>query len=237
MWRIVVGVAPDLVALCLMPDHLHLVVARDVRAALGRALGGLARRRNHQDGRFGPLFTPVPVPQPIADDQKLSTIVRYVHLNPCRARLVGDPLAWPFSTHRDAVGLTVPRVGPRRPAGRFHAYVSGDPTVALQGTELPVAGGIPSPDDVLDAVSAITRTPRRSVGRYPTSRVLAVGVLAVLAPLPQRSAAQLLDVSRTTLRATPAMPRDAVQIVARVAGDPRFAPIDHTGPTRGRRSS
>jgi len=226
VWRVVLRVAPFPIALCLMPDHLHLIVERDVRAALGHALGGLARRRNHQEGRAGPLFAPVPEPQPLADDQKLRTVVRYTHLNPTRARLAPDPLAWPYSTHRDAVGLTVNRVGPRRPADAFHAYVSGDPTVALQGTPLPVGGGPRSIDEVLAGVSAVTRVPLHRLGRDPMARAVAKASLHRLAPLPERALAQLLGISRTTLRASPDVPTDIVRLVDRVAGDPRFPGLD-----------
>jgi len=71
-------------------------------------------------------------------------------LNPCRDGLVRDPLAWPWSTHRDAVGavaepwvtaatlareLARPRNGFE---GWLHRYVSADPSVAVTGTPFPV---------------------------------------------------------------------------------------------------
>lgn len=47
-----------------------------------------------------------------------------MHPNPCRARLVADPLAWPFSTHRDAVGLAVDPVVPRAGPDELPAQIA-----------------------------------------------------------------------------------------------------------------
>jgi hypothetical protein len=105
LWDRVVGAAPGLAALVLMPDHLHLLHAADVRIALARALSGYTRWLARRRGPRGPLIRPIEAPEPLRDDGKIRRNVRYVHLNPCRGNLVRDPLAWPLSTHRDAVGL------------------------------------------------------------------------------------------------------------------------------------
>lgn len=75
--------------------------------------------------------------------------MRYVHLNPCRAGLASDPLSWPWSTHRGLIGAeldpwvtTEALAGalgrPARGLGEWlHGYISGDSTVAVEGTELP----------------------------------------------------------------------------------------------------
>jgi hypothetical protein len=52
--------------------------------------------------------------------------VRYIHLNPCRGELVSRPLAWPWSTHRDRLGLAV------RPAVSRAAEVLRVPFRALE---------------------------------------------------------------------------------------------------------
>jgi hypothetical protein len=94
----------------------------------------------------------VPAPEEIGVDKR-ERHVRYVTLNPCRARLVCDPLAWPWSTHRDIVGAVIePWVTAEalaaalgRPAPRFaprhHAYVSADPTASVVGTPYPQPAG------------------------------------------------------------------------------------------------
>lgn len=140
---------PLALAACLMPDHPHVVSPLDdpeeAQKRLNRLLGQLARRIDvRQLGRAS-------VPQRIEDRPKLLRDVRYVALNPPRARLVDDPLSWLFSTHRDVVGATCdPWVDADRLAsalGRprrgfvewYHKYVSSDPSVAVDGTRLPTS--------------------------------------------------------------------------------------------------
>ena len=139
---------PQAIAACLMPDHVHLLVEAadrdEARRTLSRCLAGLARRT----GR-GRAWQRVPDPVPIRDARHLARQVRYVHLNPCRAGLVDDPLCWPWSTHRGAVGAELdPWVSPARLSALLrhreagfarwlHDYVSGDPSVHPTGTPFP----------------------------------------------------------------------------------------------------
>ena len=94
---------PDAIAACLMPDHWHLVVAADgssdATLRLGRVLSGFTRWSRHTR-----LWNPIGDGRLFANLQHLERHVRYVHLNPCRASLVGDPLEWPWSTHRGVLG-------------------------------------------------------------------------------------------------------------------------------------
>lgn len=227
VFDLLVARVPELHALCVMPDHLHVLAPVDVRARVGRALGGLARRRNHREGRGGALVQPLPRAVAVSGASKQRRSVRYVHLNPCRAGLVDDPLAWPLSTHRDAVGLTWPPVGPRRHTGRFDAYVSGDPTAQVAGTPLPLeVNRVEALDDVLRAVSVVTGVRGDRVARVAEARGLLRAAVDDLAPTSHRALARWLGVSRTTLAHSPAPPREARRMVARVAEDPRFGPLD-----------
>jgi REP element-mobilizing transposase RayT len=140
---------PRTLGCVLMPDHFHLLqeTARPdaVRTAIGRILSGFTRR-------FYPgteVWAPVSPPTLIPDLHHLKRQARYVHLNPCRRGLVQDPLAWEWSTHREAVGAAASdwldkkllaqalQTGDRSFARVFHQYVSGDPTVHVLGTPLP----------------------------------------------------------------------------------------------------
>ena len=176
LWASMRRGAPDAVAACLMPDHLHqIVAARDhvaVRLGLAKRLGAFARQHG-----YAQLWDHVPDVQPIADAKHLMRQVRYIHLNPCRAGLVADPLCWRYSTHRDAIGASLdPWVAPARLARClqyrgsdfprwFHKYVSSDPCVHVSGTPSPV----PAPaspvarlplDQVIRAALATTRNAR-----------------------------------------------------------------------------
>ncbi len=226
MWNLVRRVVPEVQATCVMPDHIHVIAAVDARIPLAMGFSGLARRRNAREGREGALVRRLPDAQPIGDRQKLRRAIRYAHLNPCRAGLVDDPLSWPFSTHRDAMGLTWRPVGPRRDE-RFHDYVSSDPHVAVDGTELP--GGVLSVQDPMDiavAVSAVMRVPIHRLGRHPLARSVVWEACCDLCPTPQVRLAAMLGVDERTLRRRLPVPRELVTLVRRVALDPRFAPID-----------
>lgn len=149
LWAALRRGAPNAVAACLMPNHLHQIEeTADPDAARRRLAARLAAFSRKQG--WPRLWERLPAPEPIPDAKHLMRQVRYVHLNPCRARLVADPLCWPWSTHRGVVGAELqPWVTSERMvcclgcgagdfATWFHRYVSGDPHVAVEGTPLPV---------------------------------------------------------------------------------------------------
>lgn len=95
LWRRVAAL-DGLVAACRMPDHLHVVLRHGHPSrCLLQVESACTRARNAARGGRGPLWAPAPPPQPLPDELHLRRTVRYVHLDPCRARLVSDPLAWP----------------------------------------------------------------------------------------------------------------------------------------------
>jgi putative transposase len=213
-------------ALCLMPDHVHLVASADVRRRLAAVLSGWARRCNHVRGEGGALMRPLPPAEALLDAEKVRRSLRYVHLNPCRGGLVDDPLAWPLSSHRDACGLTLGAVGPRRQAVRFHKYVSSDPSVAVHGSELPAGRvGAATLGDVLVAVSAVTRTPMAALKGRGT-RSLVVAAAQELSGTSMAELARALGCHRASLYRLDGVPREAVDRVQQVLGDARFGPID-----------
>jgi hypothetical protein len=128
----------------------------------------------------GPIWQPVATPPTIPDRKHLRRQVRYVALNPTRSGLVRDPLAWLWSTHRDAVGATddpwvrasrladalgMPRAGF---ASTHHAYVSADPSVAVGGTPCPLPGGVTGmPRHPLERVLRAASAARRAVEPDP----------------------------------------------------------------------
>jgi len=228
LWHTVVQATPGLVACCLMPDHVHVISPRDERARLGVALGGYTRWRNARRGEGGTLWQPLPPAEVLADEQKVRRAVRYVHLNPCRGGLVQDPLAWPLSTHLDAVGLVErPACRRRRDPHAFHAYVSGDPSVSISGSDLPSCSGVAlSAGAVLHAVSVVTRAPMATVRSKGEERRLALRAMRTLTDASVGEIAALAGVGRATAyRAAPGM--DATcRMIERWAADPRCTPLD-----------
>ena len=103
-------------AWCLMPNHVHLILVpstRDgLRAALSEAHRRYSRRINFAKGWTGYLWQGRFCSYPM-DDAHLLTAVRYVELNPVKAKLAARAEDWPWSSARSHVdgkpdGLTDP---------------------------------------------------------------------------------------------------------------------------------
>lgn len=216
-------------ALVLMPDHVHVqLMDASQLAPLAVALRSYARWRNGTRGESGTVWEYRSSPTPIRGREHVERTTRYIHLNPCRRGLAADPLAWPFSTHRDAVGLALPPVRPPFPSPeRFHAWVSGDPTVDPRGTPLPRApNAAPLPcslQQISAAVSALTRTPAPAMRVRGSARSLLVCAAAWLAAVPDVSLAQFAGVDRSTARRAARRRDPRLAVVERVIGDGRFA--------------
>lgn len=220
---------PAISALVLMPNHIHLL-APDVREpAFTRLMSGYARWRNHRRGERGPVWQPHPPFHEVPDESHTRRTRRYIHLNPCRAGLAQDPLAWPFSTHRDVTGLTVKAVVRRSgDAAAFHAYVSADPTVCVEGTWLPQgsAGPHTSVSAVEAAVSAMTRLTISGLRARGPGRTLLIQALRVHTTASATTIAEHLGMDPASVYRTHTGPRDDLRRVERVIGDPRFPALE-----------
>ena len=124
---------------CLMPNHVHLVLQAGA-APLSRAMQNLAfrytRHINARERRVGHLFQGRYKAILVDADAYLLELVRYVHLNPVRARLCDAPGAWRWSGHRAylgraaapwlttewVLGLLAPEAGDARAA--YRAFVA-----------------------------------------------------------------------------------------------------------------
>jgi REP element-mobilizing transposase RayT len=94
-------------AFCCMTNHVHLAVQVS-EAPLSRGMHNLAFRYtrwiNHRQQRVGHLFQGRYKAILVDADSYLLELVRYIHLNPVRARLVDDPTRYPWSSQRAYVG-------------------------------------------------------------------------------------------------------------------------------------
>jgi putative transposase len=103
---------------CLMPNHVHVIVVPSDEDGLRRTFAEAHRRytgfinaRNRWtghlwQGRFGAV---------VMDEEHLAHAMRYVSLNPVRARLVDRPEEWPWSSvraHLDGRDDALVRVAP-----------------------------------------------------------------------------------------------------------------------------
>jgi hypothetical protein len=234
LWNIVVRTFPELFSFALMPDHGHLTLPHeDPSRRLQRAEAAYAQWRNRHRGERGPVFARRPDPSPVADDAHLRRLLRYHLLNANRAKLVGDPLEWPYSTHRDRVGLSPFAVGPiEREPDRFHHFVSADSTADPAGTDLPRVTFDPVTfEQVRDTVCSLVRVLPHEIERRGDARRLAVQAAWILDVRDVKRICKLTGISRSRLYELTAdlPPRDAViadpglAAVVRCAGDPRFA--------------
>jgi putative transposase len=126
-------------AWCLMPNHVHLVLvpadADGLRRALARAhrryAGAIHARRGRTghfwQGRFGSV---------VLDEEYLAAAVRYVSLNPVKARLVVRPEDWRWSSvrahlHGKDDGLTT-RGPVRERFAPFRAFLDQAPVAGAE---------------------------------------------------------------------------------------------------------
>jgi putative transposase len=126
-------------AFCLMTNHVHLALQSGDQA-LSVGLQNLSfrytRHLNARLKRVGHLFEGRFKAYLVDRDSYGLTLVRYIHLNPVRARMVRQPAAYPYSSHRAYLGredlpwLTIdwmlgqfaPRIGVAR--SRFARFVN-----------------------------------------------------------------------------------------------------------------
>lgn len=97
-------------AFCLMTNHLHLAVQVE-KTPLSKILQNLSFRYtrwfNKKNQRLGHLFQGRYKAILVDRDAYLPELVRYIHLNPVRARMVEGPEEYPWSGHRAYIGKDV----------------------------------------------------------------------------------------------------------------------------------
>ena len=99
-------------AYCLMTNHVHLLLSPgDEVAGMGRLMKALAARatryRNKLERRTGTLWESRYKSSPVQTDQYLLACCRYIELNPVRARMVGHPHEYMWSSYRQRLGHEV----------------------------------------------------------------------------------------------------------------------------------
>jgi putative transposase len=93
---------------CLMPNHVHLILAPAREDGLARAIGEAHRRYtafvNARARRTGHLFQSRFASAAMDEDHLMAAFL-YVALNPVRARLAAKAEDWPWSSARTWLGL------------------------------------------------------------------------------------------------------------------------------------
>jgi putative transposase len=95
-------------AYCLMPNHVHLIAVGRRRSSISRAVGTahqvFSRRRNVNRDTTGHWWANRFFSTAV-DEPHLWAAVRYVELNPVRARMVRSAVDYPWSSARAHAGL------------------------------------------------------------------------------------------------------------------------------------
>lgn len=93
-----------ILAYCLMPNHYHLLVriTREdfVNNGLKPFLIAYTRAINIEQDRVGPLFQGHYQSNLLDNDTYLLECVKYIHLNPVKAKLVENPQDWKYSSYK-----------------------------------------------------------------------------------------------------------------------------------------
>ncbi|MGH7889518.1 MAG: transposase [Thermodesulfobacteriota bacterium] len=90
------------ISYCLMPNHYHLLL-QTPRANLSRAMrhlnGVYTQRFNKLHKKDGPLFRGRYKAILVQEDEYLTHLIRYIHLNPVQANLTQDLSKYPWTSH------------------------------------------------------------------------------------------------------------------------------------------
>jgi len=94
-----------LIAYCIMPTHIHLVLQEIQNAGISRFMSDLsnsyAKYFNPKHKRQGPLWSGPFKNVSCLSDEQLLHLTRYIHLNPVTAYLTNHPEEWPFSSYSE----------------------------------------------------------------------------------------------------------------------------------------
>jgi REP-associated tyrosine transposase len=97
-----------LYAYCLMPNHFHLLIEMQddlVSRIMQRVLTSYSQYHNRKYKKIGHLFQGRYKSILCQTDRYLGELVRYIHLNPVRAKIVKRPEDFEYSGHRAYLGL------------------------------------------------------------------------------------------------------------------------------------
>ena len=100
-----------LLAYCLMPNHVHIVLREGkepIESAMKRIGASYVYWYNARHRRAGHLFQDRFKSEPVESDAYLLTVIRYVHWNPVKSGLCSTPEAYPYSSYAgyfDAQGV------------------------------------------------------------------------------------------------------------------------------------
>lgn len=103
LWEASVGWNLKIAAYCLMPNHYHLLVTTpegNISRCMRHVNGVYTQRFNRGHGQDGQVFRGRYKAVLIEEDNHILEVMRYIHRNPIRAKLVENLADYPWSSHR-----------------------------------------------------------------------------------------------------------------------------------------
>jgi hypothetical protein len=200
---------PGTLALCMLPDRVELIADESCAKPLARAL--LLHTRS------------LDRPQVSSDvcSRALTQLrpgLLALYAAPCRRALVHDPLAWTWSSYREALGLVPGGRADIDPEDLHHDTCR---TAGLHTTPAPQGLSFPSIEQVRDAVSAATRTPIGRMHRPGAHRALWICASRALTQTSEAERMVATGAGPLAMLQATAEPA-ALRQIAALVGDPRF---------------
>ena len=118
-----------LMAFCLMPNHVHLLVetpSRSLGTGMQRLHGVYARDFNRRHVRCGHVFQGRYGAIRVTSDEQLWTVARYIATNPVAAGLCAEPAHWKWGSHAAVVAGCPPDWMDVRTLLEYFAAAGGD---------------------------------------------------------------------------------------------------------------
>lgn len=155
-----------LYAYCLMTNHIHILIERrteDIGRIMHRVLTAYTQYYNRKYKKVGHLLQGRYKSVICQSESYLTTLVRYIHLNPVKAKMVATAAEYPFSSHRTYLGIdpagpvdvdsVLRHFGSKKAVARkyFSAFVDGPDDVVGLETMLEHEVGILGNEEFVDA--------------------------------------------------------------------------------------
>jgi len=99
----------DIVAYCLMDNHVHIIVnaeLKNIATTLKVTNIKYAMKFNRELGRVGHVFQDRYKSEGIDDERYLLQVIRYVHNNPVKAKMVSQPADYKWSSFNEYINST-----------------------------------------------------------------------------------------------------------------------------------
>jgi len=94
-----------IIAYCIMDNHAHLLLYSDsisnISSYMQKINSSFAKYYNYKNNRVGYVFRDRFLSEYIKDEKQLYTCIKYIHMNPVKAKIVKNEQDYEFSSYKD----------------------------------------------------------------------------------------------------------------------------------------